>query len=133
MNIEEYEAFKNLVLQSPKVNVYMLANRTPRTLLFGCGLVGPATGRRQKLHTHVYLGADQLIHVVHYKPDNNQVASYKAAVEFSLADLVPGRLSHPEFNDLEFCKLLHAKGAPVVHNFDHVKWPYVPLFHSTSQ
>lgn len=127
MNPTEFDSLCNL--KSPVVNLYMLADKTPRTLLYGYSLV-PKEDSYVIAYRHVYLGDDHKIHVVTYEEMSRKLVSYKAATEISAHDCLPGRFACKSESDFEFCKLLYSKGLAVPWLPDSETVVAKPLFHN---
>lgn len=112
MNQEQYKQFQAAPHQTNLLGIDDLANRAPRTLIFGY------TFDRDSFH--VYIGADGLIHVLRYstlassdESDNGQprflILSHSAGETGGVKDnahFVPSKRVYPESCDYEFCQVL---------------------------
>lgn len=120
MNEQEYRQLKNSPQKLPVITVADLANKEPRTLMYGYGFEGN--------DVHVYLEQDGDIHVLVSKQmsfppgaDKSGPAKYfvvehtqgpNGAVQ-SNEGFVPRKRSYPESCDLEFAQLLRLRGIDI--------------------
>lgn len=82
-----------------------LANRTPRTLLYGYTCDNETV--------HVYLDETAVLHrvVYHHSGEPVKLVDHQTEDELVLAEYAPNKRLYPEACDLEFCELLHRQGA----------------------
>lgn len=116
MNQEQYTQFQAAPYQPKLLGIHDLANRRPRTLIFGYTV--------DRNTFHVYLGAHDLIHVLIYSElwapeDSNEnqprflILSHTAGENGGVTDnsqFTPSKRIYPESCDLEFCQVLRRYG-----------------------
>lgn len=101
MNKREFKDLQDRADRPKRLRGYMLANRSPRTLVYG------ATHIR---HTfHVYLGDDQKFHLVTYD-DDNFLQRHQTEAELHVEEYEPTKYAYPEACDFEFTSLLQGIG-----------------------
>jgi hypothetical protein len=114
VDFDQLRQLREIRLKRSVVRGSDLADRTPRTLVFG--------------HTsgaeifHCYLGGDGAIHVVVYKSKTiyRDVADHQVfymghedGEGIDPTKCVPSKVAYPEACDFEFCVLLKSKGVDV--------------------
>jgi len=101
MNKREFKELQAHADRPKRLRAYMLANRSPRTLIYGVTHVR---------HTfHVYLSDDQKLHLVTYD-DDNFLQRHQTEAELELEEYEPTKYAYPEACDYEFTTLLQRIG-----------------------
>jgi hypothetical protein len=117
MNQQEYKQLTTETIERRVLGLADLVNRTPRTLIFGY------TTDRDTFH--VYIGPDNLIHVLFYSERGSSVPEgeprflilgHTFGESGGLQDngeYVPNKRVYPESCDYEFCKVLKSHGVNI--------------------
>lgn len=119
MNKDQFKYFRRDQGLPTVPGIMELTDTTPRTLLYGYTC--------NRATQHVYLGQDQLIHVLLYAPLHDSDGPGMGGLDFLVLHhtsgltggqtypqgYVPDKRVYPEYSDFEFCKLLEEAGAEI--------------------
>lgn len=97
MNEAQFKALQGETVQPKRLSASMLIQQDPRTLIWGYD-----TDRNS---FHVYLGADNLLHIVRYSFEGF-LLEHLTEEDADLSDYVPNKRVYPDACDFEFCQLL---------------------------
>jgi hypothetical protein len=116
MNQQEYEQLRTNTVERKVLGLVDLVNRTPRTLIYGYNI--------DREDFHVYIGADNLIHILLYSERDGakegEPKYYELHHRFGECggaeentDFVPSKRVYPESCDYEFCQVLKRYGVNI--------------------